>query len=344
MRILHLLKSTSYSGAENVVISIMKNCSQHEMIYASPDGPIKERVKNEGLIFYPIEQVSVKEIRKVIEEVKPDVIHAHDFSMSIYAAWASNKISVISHLHNNPLWIKKLHPKTMLYLWSTRKYKRILAVSDAIEREFLFSELFASKIEVLGNVVDGAVVRKKAEESNPDTQYDIVFLGRLSSQKSPIYFCKIIEQLRQEFPNVRVAMIGNGELEDDVKTYIKEHDLLETVELFGFKENPYPYLKNSKMLLMPSAWEGFGLVAVEAMILGKPVVCSGVGGLKNIVTTECGAICTNAEEYVGAIKLLLEDKEYYERASEAACKRAEAFCDYGAYMERLFKVYDQCAR
>lgn len=344
MRILHLLKSTSYSGAENVVISIMKNCTKHEMIYASPDGPIKERVQSEGFVFYAIEQMNGKGIKKVIEDVQPDIIHAHDFAMSTHAAWAAKGIPVISHLHNNPLWIKKLHPKTLLYLWSTRKYKKILTVSDAIEREFLFSEWFASKIEVLGNVVDASVVREKAEEPYGGPQYDIIFLGRLSSQKSPIYFCKIIEKLREVCPGIRVAMVGNGELEEDVENYIDSHNLENIIEKLGFQENPYPYLKNSKLLVMPSAWEGFGLVAVEAMILGKPVVCSGAGGLKNIVTEECGAICTGTKEYVAVIKRLLEEEDFYEKASEAACRRAEEFSDYEAYMECLYDVYDSCVK
>ena len=215
MKIVHLLKSTSYSGAENVVISIMKNCTKHEMIYASPDGVIKERVIKEGLHFCAIEQVNVKGIKKVIDEINPDIIHAHDFSMSVYAAKAAKNIPVISHLHNNPLWIKKLHPKTLLYLWSTRKYKKILTVSDAIEKEFLFSRLFTSKVEILGNVIDATSVKEKAEESYYGSDYDIIFLGRLSSQKSPIYFCEIIEKLRVVYPNVRVAMVGNGELEEE---------------------------------------------------------------------------------------------------------------------------------
>lgn len=344
MKILHLLKSTSYSGAENVVISIMKNCTKHEMVYASPDGPIRERVQKEGLQFCPIEQINAKVIRKVIEEIRPDVIHAHDFSMSVYAARVAKGIPVISHLHNNPLWIKKLHPKTLLYLWSARRYKRILTVSDAIEREFLFSEWFASKIEVLGNVVDASVVREKAEEPYGGPQYDIIFLGRLSSPKSPIYFCKIIEKLREVCPGIRVAMVGNGELEEDVENYIDSHNLENIIEKLGFQENPYPYLKNSKLLVMPSAWEGFGLVAVEAMILGKPVVCSGAGGLKNIVTEECGAICTKTEAYVSMINSLLNEEETYSKMSKAAYKRAEKFCNYGAYMEQLYSVYDFCGR
>lgn len=340
MKILHLLKSTSYSGAENVVISIMKNCTGHEMIYASPDGTIRERVQEEGLFFYPMNGANVKEVKKAIEKLKPDVIHAHDFSMSIYASCVAGKIPVISHLHNNPLWIKKLCSKTLVYLLSTRKYKKILTVSDAVEREFLFSRLFSSKIEILENVIDAKSVKTKADEIYLGKKYDVIFLGRLSSQKCPVLFCKIIERVKQVYPQISSVMVGNGEMEAEVRAYIEEHNLNNEIDLIEFQENPYPYLKNAKILLMPSAWEGFGLVAVEAMILGKPVVCSGVGGLKKIVNENCGFVCNNVKEYTDSILTLLQEDELYLRVAHEAVENSKKYTDVHKYMTILCNIYN----
>ena len=52
---------------------------------------------------------------------------------------------------------------------------------------------------------------------------------------------------------------------------------------------------------MPSLWEGFGLAAVEALTLGLPVVCSGAGGLCDIVNDSCGKICKTLDEYVSEL-------------------------------------------
>ncbi|MEG0179492.1 MAG: glycosyltransferase, partial [Oscillospiraceae bacterium] len=101
MKILHLLKSTDYSGAENVVISIMQHCTENNMVYASPNGSIKKIVQENNLTFYTLKAVNIRSIRQAIKEIKPDIIHAHDFSMSTLAAFSTHKIPIIAHLHNN---------------------------------------------------------------------------------------------------------------------------------------------------------------------------------------------------------------------------------------------------
>ena len=83
MRILHLLKSNKYSGAENVVLTIMDVCSDMDMVYASPDGSIREVVESRGHEFYPLNRPTIREVKKAIRELHPDVIHAHDFTMQV---------------------------------------------------------------------------------------------------------------------------------------------------------------------------------------------------------------------------------------------------------------------
>lgn len=96
-------------------------------------------------------------------------------------------------------------------------------------------------------------------------------------------------------------MIGDGELMPQVKEYICCHELEDIIELVGFQSNPYPYLNAGKVMVMPSIWEGFGLAAVEGMCLGKPVVCSGVGGMDKIIDASCGA---NAGQRMNTVEYL----------------------------------------
>ena len=133
MKVVHILNSREYSGAENVVIQIIKYSCQHniEAYYVSPKGKIEERLKQEGIVYY---------IKKVIKKVNPDIIHAHDYTASIVSAISSQGIRVVSHLHNNTPWIKKYGWKTWAFFLSTCKYSDILYVSGAIEREYVFSK------------------------------------------------------------------------------------------------------------------------------------------------------------------------------------------------------------
>lgn len=339
MRVLHLLKSNKYSGAENVVLTIMDACPDIEMIYASMDGSIRKVVEDRGHRFYPLEETSVRMVKKAVGELQPDIIHAHDFTMASTAAWAAGDIPVIAHLHNNPPWLKKVGVKSIVFALALPKIRQVISVSKAVENEYVFRGLMRNKNTVIGNVVDTKSVQQKARESCDCKPVDMVFLGRMTPQKSPILFCQIVESVKKSLPETTARMIGDGELMPQIKEYIHNHKLDDTIELVGFQSNPYPYLNAGKIMVMPSAWEGFGLVAIEAMCLGKPVICSGVGGLADIVDSCCGAKCKEKCTYVDEIVSSLNSKIKYDMKAKAACKKAQKYCDLQAYKNAIVRVY-----
>ena len=134
-------------------------------------------------------------------------------------------------------------------------------------------------------------------------------------------------------------MIGDGELHAEIETKIKSLGLEQTITLCGFQKNPYSILKHSKMLCMPSSWEGFGLAAVEAMALGKPVVASPVGGLGNIVNDSCGYLCNDEEEFVNAILEMFADFNVYEQKCIGAIERANDFDNIQNYSNKMKSLY-----
>lgn len=340
MRVLHLLKSNKYSGAENVVLTIMDACPDIEMIYASTDGPIRKVVEDRGHRFYPLEETSVRMVKKAVGELQPDIIHAHDFTMASTAAWAAGDIPVIAHLHNNPPWLKKVGVKSIVFALALPKIRQVISVSKAVEDEYIFRGLMKNKNTVIGNVVDAEDVRQKAREKSDCKPVDLVYLGRMALQKNPLEFCKIVCEVKRLFPNITARMIGDGELMPQVKEYICSHELEDIIELVGFQSNPYPYLNAGKIMVMPSTWEGFGLAAVEGMCLGKPVVCSGVGGLNDIVDSTCGAKCSSIEEYAHAIIELLQDDVRYTSAAANAVLRSKRYVDMKKYADEIRKTYE----
>ena len=171
MRVLHLLKSNKYSGAENVVLTIMDACPDIEMIYASTDGPIRKVVEDRGHRFYPLEETSVRMVKKVVGELQPDIIHAHDFTMASTAAWAAGDIPVIAHLHNNPPWLKNVGVKSIVFALALPKIRQVISVSKAVEDEYIFRGLMKNKNTVIGNVVDAEDVRQKALEKRDCKNY-----------------------------------------------------------------------------------------------------------------------------------------------------------------------------
>lgn len=343
-KILHLLNTGSFSGAERVVVTIIDWIKklypgQFEFFYASPNGAIQKVLEEYQISYVSIPSFNVRELRKITKTVKPDIIHAHDFTTSIVAALSFTGVPTISHLHQNPPWLKHMGFKSMAYASTSVGYKKVLVVSEKVLEEYVFGNVINKKTLVVGNPVETGRVITRAQEVGDAKGYDVIFMGRLSTPKNPIAFLNIIEKVSKSVEGLKAAIIGSGELEQEVRDRIGELELEAVVDMLGYQENPYGIVQNSKVLCMPSLWEGFGLAAVEALVLGKPVVASKVGGLTKIVDSRCGNLCGSEDEFVEEIKTLLLKKEIYLQKSKEALKRGSQFENIEEYMKQIYDTY-----
>lgn len=342
--LLHILNTGSYSGAENVVITIIEGFRKYypnyfSCVYVSIDGTIRDVLKKHNIIFEPISDMTISEIIRVKKKYKPDIIHAHDFTASIICAAAAGKVPVISHIHNNSPWIERYCLNSFVYGLSCIKYKKILGVSTSVFDEYVFGRFIRRKSSVIGNPIDISKIRILSENADINEGYDVVFLGRLTVPKDPLRFIDIIAGVKEKYPEISAVMIGDGELRQEVEKKISYLGLGKSIALKGFVSNPYGILKNSKMLCIPSKWEGFGLAAVEALALGKPVLASPVGGLPEIVNNNCGGLCKDKQEFVDLILDFIYDKQRYAMISFAANKRAEELNNIKFYLEKIINIY-----
>lgn len=196
MKILFLLKSHEYSGAESVILNLMKLLpNEYVTYYASPNGPIRNTVKEEEQNFIALKKANLRNVKKVIRQVNPDIIHASDFSMSVLAAFATSSIPIISHLHNDPIWIKrKLDLRTILYNIALKRILKVVCVSPEIIDEFA-SKLLRKKAVVIPNFIDRQRIISLANYNS--LKSDVCLVGRLTEQKNPLFFCKIISEIKK---------------------------------------------------------------------------------------------------------------------------------------------------
>ena len=344
MRIMHVLNSNSFSGAENVAVTIINHLEKegYESIYVSLDGPINNILAQKNIKFFPIKKMNIYYLKKAIKFLRPDVIHAHDFTTSVMAALSEKKIPIISHLHHNAPWIKTRCLKSWIYSKVAKNFSKILLVSMSIYNEYYYKKNISSKILVVSNPIFVKEIKNKVDNIETDKKIDVTFLGRITDAKNPFLFVDIIEKVKERIGSIKVNMIGSGELLDDVKSYISCKNLKDDIKCFGFLENPYTELCKSKILCMPSKWEGFGLVAIESLSFGIPVVCSNVGGLPSIVNDKCGKLCFNFDEYVDEIERLLTDKDYYLNKTKNAFQQAGMLDNGSKYMENIKDIYSNC--
>ena len=338
--VIHLINSKIFSGLENVACDIIENTKdEFDCIYVTQDGPIVDVLKEKNISYEIINKMSVNELKRVIKKYNVDIIHAHDYTASVISALSFVSVPIISHLHNNSPWIKTFHPFSFLFLFCSFRFKKILTVSESIENEYVFSKFIKNKIVCISNPVSTTKILCKVNDNDFRKKYDICCIGRLTLQKNPYKFLDVINKVKDVFPNVSVIWLGDGELKERVEDKIKDLKLENNVKLLGFKKNPYSYLASSKLFLLTSDWEGYGLVAFEALTLGVPAIVSNVGGLPNIVDSECGLLCFEVEEYSAEIIKLLTSLSYYESKSKSALSKSKQLDNSSTYYRLIKKLY-----
>lgn len=336
-KVLHVLTSDKFSGAENVVCTIIDSFkSRFNMAYCSPRGEIEKVLEKKDINYYPIKRNSLYNLKKVIKLYNPDIIHAHDYRASILVAFSGFKGKIISHLHNNVPDVKKWGIKSLLYSISSPKFFKVIGVSNQVYSEAVFKEKIKTKYLTIYNYVDKNNVIEKASIDSTIAKYDLFFIGRLTKAKNPFLFIEIVKLLKEKFFNISAVMIGDGELYDSCFTKIQEYGLTENIKMVGFCENPFPFIKNCRIGVMPSKWEGFGLTAIESMILNKPVFNSGVGGLSEIFANDKLFICNNLENYVEKIS-----NELTKKTEHNFDKLVSRYCDQKEWYKSLYQIYNE---
>lgn len=343
MRVLHVLYSNRFSGAENVVCQIIGMFRENpdvEMIYCSPDGQIREALAERDVEFAPISELSRAELRRVIAEVKPDVIHAHDMRASFVAARACKKIPLVSHIHNNAFDSRGISPKSIAYILAARKAKHIFWVSQSAYEGYAFHKIFAEKSEVLQNIIDIDALYEKMAKDEGAYSYDLAYVGRLTHPKNPQRLMEVIAKMKTRKPDVKVAVVGNGDLEEETHALCRDYGLENNVDFFGFRSNPLKILHDSSSMVMVSRWEGTPMCALEAMALGVPIVSTPVDGLKALIENgKNGYLSDDDDELAARLVEIAESAELRRSLSEYTLEKARSINNVEVYRQTLLKVY-----
>lgn len=343
MKVMFLLSSSRYSGAENVVcqiISMFKNDPDTELIYCSPDGEIREALAERGVTFFPITDITVPEVKRAIRELCPDVIHAHDMRASYIAARACKKIPLISHIHNNAFDARKISPKSVAYLYAGHKAKHIFWVSDSAYNGYIFHKYFKKKSEVLYNIIDVDALYRKMESDEANYDYDVAYLGRLTYPKHPERLLDVFKKVLEKKPDAKLAVIGKGDLDDEVRAHAKMLGIESQIDFLGFRSNPLKILHSAKVMVMTSRWEGTPMCALEALALGVPIVSTPTDGLKIVISDgQNGYLSEDDDVLASRIVSIISDAEERSRLSAYAAEEARRFNDVAPYKQSIADAY-----
>lgn len=343
MKVLHILNSDQFSGAENVVcqiVSMFRNVPDVQMVYCSRDGQIGQALAERNVDFAPVSELTVSELKRVIEEEKPDVIHAHDMRASFFAALSCGKIPLISHIHNNAFESRGISAKSVAYVFAACKAKHIFWVSQSSFNGYLFKKFFSHKSSVLYNIIDIDDLYRRMRSDEKNYSYDVAYVGRLTMPKNPERLMHICRKLVQRKPDIRIVLVGTGDLEEETKALRTELGLEKQVEMLGFQKNPLKILHDSKVMIMTSRWEGTPMCALESMALGVPIVSTPTDGLKDLINEgENGFLSDQDDVLVEKILMVVDNDGLRQRLSENTLRKAWYLNNVERYREEIYKYY-----
>ena len=335
---MHLISSYSLGGAEKLAFDIVTRMDKKRFdvficsIGSKKDNievDMREKLENCGVETLTIDKIPTKQrfisiikLAKILSKNKIDILHTHCPSPDFYGRMSSFLI----HLN---LVFSTIHNTKGYSLWRERIMKSIttkyIAISEEVEEYVLkILKIPIKKVKIIYNGIDlenyiNCLVKKedKLKELGINNYGKIVTtIGRVNEQKGHIFFVKAAELVLMKFPDTHFLIIGN--IQDDKDLYqklikiIKNKNLENKIIFTGIRQDIPEILNVSDVFVLPSIYEGFAIVTIEAAMAGLPIVGTDVGSIRQIVLDKENGLIVPPKDInalANGIKFILSDED-----------------------------------
>jgi glycosyltransferase involved in cell wall biosynthesis len=332
MRSIHLLKATGIAGAETHLLALLpalrgQGIDCEVILLEDPQKEprdFRERMERSGIpvrclpIHWHIDPGLSARLEDSLRASSFDVLHAHLPHGEVYGELAMRSFPagkfVVSR-HNDDRF-RRILPMRWVFAPSLRRADRIVAISQSIRRFLIDVERApVEKIEVIPYGLDAGAFAREAHpgafrrEIGAGENPLVGFIGRMTAQKGVDILLRAFARVERRHPTAKLILAGDGPDRRGLMRLAKSLGL-QRVAFLGWRTDVADILADIDLLAIPSRWEGFGLVALEAMALGKPIAASNVSALPEIVVqSETGLLLTSGvvEEWADGILAILSD-------------------------------------
>lgn len=297
IRVAQIMGKLWAGGVENVVFNYYRQMDKSKVEFDffwdddSTVDPPKDLLEM-GAHFYKIPRYQnlpryLKTLKKYLKENNYKIVHSHINTLSVfplYAAWRA-KIP-IRIAHNHSILGGKEYKKNFLKLF-LRMFAKVFptdyfACSEQAGRWMFGERTFQKgKVRVVRNAIDFKKFRLSEEELQQykeklkiEDKFVVCHIGRFTYAKNHKFLLKIFYEVLKINENAVLLLVGDGELHDDIVNEIDRLKLKEHVILTGKVSDPEKYYRLADIVILPSFYEGFSLVALESQIAGVPVIIS----------------------------------------------------------------------
>ena len=277
----HLAKQLAKRGHEIHIIVLHDKKMAKE---SKENGFYVHRIAFKKILFFGIVLSWLKALIN-LRKIDPDVIHVQSIGVGVPA--------YLAKLFMRKPYVVWGHGFDVYFPWRFKKIiaKIVIKNADVVialseNMRDKIKEIYRRDIKIIPNGIDMELFRDESEHSihNNDKKL-ILFVGSLRPVKGVIYLIEAMNIIRQDIPEVRLLIVGDGEDKKKLTEFVEKSDLKKYVHFAGKIENEKipAYMAKSDVFVLPSLSEGFGIVVIEAMASGLPIIATNVGGLPDII-------------------------------------------------------------
>ncbi len=376
-KVLILIDNLDCGGAQELIYYYAKyiNSKKFSFIICNLglEGTYSQRLRSLGLKVYDLNSsqynitVAFKVYRLVSKE-NISIIHSQFGKSHLIAPilGALLKKKVILHNHSGicdehllPYLKLKVFVKVYrtLLLWLFRWVDLAIGITEENKNEFIhfqpkLSSLFVTlhngiAIETFQDTIKhkDTIKQQMRDELNiPEDAFVIGIVARLSYEKGHRYLLEAIKELKYNYPDVMLLVIGNGQEEKKLKLFSKQFHLDGSVRFLGERSDVPRLLTLLDLFVLSSVKEPFGLVLLEAMVMKVPIICSDSGGPKEIIENEVNGLKVsprNVKDLSAKITQYIENVDQYHHLVEKGYETVCQNFDLKKIVLKLERIYEQ---
>lgn len=371
IRILHLTSHCTVGGVEMHLLTLLGNLNHDKYdlslaFFTERPDSAKSLVKDFlacGISVFDLHAKSKLDLNaylrlgKLLKKGDFDILHTHSYRADLSGIFWGKLLGrvhmVVSSVHNtesiylNPIF-------SFLARVGSVFQDKIIVISEAV-REYLIKNV-KIKPQKIKRIYYGLEFPNK-QRDNPTTdvreEYGIDndcpvvgIVARLAPQKGHKYLLEAMPQVIEQIPDVKLLIIGHEDKtpKQELETYARALGIANNVIFCGFRDDVTSIMSQLDVLVLPSLWEGFGLVLLEAMAAGKPIVATNVGPIPEVVINgKTGFLVPpkDAHALAGQILKVLQNRDIAQALSEAGKIRFQKHFTVEKMVQQTEEIYDR---
>lgn len=278
----------------------------------------------------------------------PDIIHAHVYSAGIPALLIGRRfkrpVILTEHFSGFVGYPKMSGRDKLIARVIMNRVNLVIAVSTFLGENIQRLGI-RTPFQVVPNVVDTELFHPgTAGGASPGEKRKLLTVALLTPEKGIPYLLQAVKNISAKRSDIILDVIGDGPNRTEYENMTSELGLSRVVRFHGLKSKAETadYMRNCDLFVLPSLYETFGVVLIEALASGKPVIASDIGGPREIVTPEVGILVPpgNPEALAAAIDKVLGDPGAF--PSDVVAEYARRKYGYEAVGRQLASLYERC--